>query len=279
MSHKKYYLPLLFDTRYSIYPIGRIGGFGLGNLLFPYFRALCNAVKDSANLLYPHFNQFQPRNFIREMKGSALRNYSSDFEKLGWSSIPKFNSFSIYLRKNWSSEEYLSSSSNIVFCGYRNHFYDLINYRDQIRKYINVTYQSKFKISNDVVAFHIRLGDFKLINQSIKKEDILGMINYFTKEMNLKVNIYSDSRRKSLLSYLNLEELPENVFFTKSLTPMTDIIQMSKFKFICGTPFSSFVEWSRFLAEDNLKQKSYSMLDKKHFEKIKMTPLNWDYYN
>ena len=142
-----------------------------------------------------------------------------------------------------------------------------------------MTYQSKFKISNDVVAFHIRLGDFKLINQSIKKEDILGMINYFTKEMNLKVNIYSDSRRKSLLSYLNLEELPENVFFTKSLTPMTDIIQMSKFKFICGTPFSSFVEWSRFLAEDNLKQKSYSMLDKKHFEKIKMTPLNWDYYN
>jgi len=278
MSFKKYYLPLLFDSKYSIYPIGRIGGFGLGNLLFPYFRALCSAVRDSANLLYPHHNQFQPRNFLREMKMSSLRNYSSDFEKLGWSSISKIHSFWIYKTKNWNFEENLNNSSNIIFYGYRNHFYDLIDFRDQIRKYINFTFNSNFEIDDNYVAFHIRLGDFKLINQSVGRTNILNMMDYFTNDRNLKIIIYSDTGERSILSYLNLKVLPNNVSYSNSISPLNDIIQMSKFKYICGTPYSSFVEWSRFLAEENLKQNSFSLIDRELFRKVRISPLDWDYY-
>ena len=52
----KYYLPLIHPKKLSFYPFIRVGGFGLGNMLFPFFRALTCSIRDSASLLYPHHN-------------------------------------------------------------------------------------------------------------------------------------------------------------------------------------------------------------------------------
>ena len=55
----KYYLPLIHPKILSFNPFIRVGGFGLGNMLFPFFRALTYSIRDSATILYPHHNQFQ----------------------------------------------------------------------------------------------------------------------------------------------------------------------------------------------------------------------------
>ena len=41
MNKVKYYLPFIHKGTVGVYPFFRVGGFGLGNMLFPFFRAIC----------------------------------------------------------------------------------------------------------------------------------------------------------------------------------------------------------------------------------------------
>ena len=78
----KYYLPLIHPKKISIYPFfSGLGGFGLGNMLFPFLEHLL-PVLEMEQILYPHHQQIQPRNFLRERTFDSLRNYADDFENL-----------------------------------------------------------------------------------------------------------------------------------------------------------------------------------------------------
>lgn len=272
----KYYLPLIHPKRLSVYPFIRLGGFGLGNMLFPFFRALSYCIRDGANLLYPHHNQFQPRNFIRELNKNSLRNYSSDFEKFKWSSLSIIESLSIYYSRNWENESNIDSFPNILFYGYKNYFFDFIDYRKMIRNYIYYSFGITKKNPENKLAYHLRLGDFLINKQNVSSDKVLDSLNYFTKKLSVEVEIYSDSNLNQINKFLGIKKLPKNINFVKSVSPMNDLIKMSQSKYICGNPYSTFVEWARFLSFH--KQVSYSLQEKNIAETIFVSPLKWQNY-
>ena len=277
MNKPKYYLPLIHKSTFSFYPYFRLGGFGLGNILFPFFRALCSSLKYNAHLLYPHFNQIQPRSFLRELNIRSLRNYNYDFNKFRWIFLPKEKSASIYYFNKFEDEEFISNKNNIFFIGLKNYFYDFIDYRETIRQFIYFSFNSKPKIIDNTVAIHIRLGDFLLNKQSIEPTKILSAIDYFLKR-SYEVKIYSDANKNNIIEYLNFSELLENVIFVDSKSPLRDIIDISQAEHICGSPQSTFVEWARFLRNDNFDSNSYSLVNKTLYDDINISPSRWRHF-
>jgi len=274
MSNQKYYLPLIHRSKISFYPYLRLGGFGLGNILFPFFRALCSSLKNGANLLYPHYNQIQPRNFFRELNIKSLRNYSFDFNKMKWICLPREKSAFIYYFNRFYNETHINIKGNIVFFGLKNYFYDFIDDRETVRKFIYFSSRRDFNLKLNTVAIHIRLGDFLINNQSIEPIKIISSIEYFIKK-SYKVEIYSDADKSKIIKYLKFSEILEKVIFIKSKSPLNDIIQMSEAEYICGSPYSTFVEWARFIRPDNLDINSYSLINRKTYEEINISPLKW----
>ena len=272
----KYYLPIIHQKRLSFYPFIRVGGFGLGNMLFPFFRALTCSIRDSASLLYPHHNQFQPRSFLRELNKDSLRNYSSDFEKFKWSSLPIINSLTLYYSRSWKNESHLDSYPNILFYGYKNYFYDLIDYRDFIKNYIYYSFKISRKYPKNKLAYHLRLGDFLINKQNVCSRKVLESLNYFTKKLSFEVEIYSDSSLNQINNFLGIKKLPNKTSLVKSVSPMHDLIKMSQAKYICGNPYSTFVEWARFLSSP--EQVAYSLQDKSISENIFVSPIKWQNY-
>ncbi len=272
----KYYLPLIHKGSHSIYPFYRIGGFGLGNMLFPFFRAICYGIRDGASVLYPLFNQIQPRNFLREKNMSSLRNYNIIFSKFTWTTLPLIQSAKIYYCNCWTDEKDLLNKKNIFFIGCKNYFFDLIEFRDFIRYFVNYSLQEQPKNFHNNVAFHIRLGDFLLSNNQIPRDKILKTIEFFLKKKSYKINIYSDFDLSKLIDYLGLSSLPLDVRLIKNSSPMLDIIDMSNHKIIVGNPRSTFVEWARFLSPVGLNQKSYSLISETAYKKNKISPLLWN---
>jgi len=272
----KYYLPLIHPKRLSFYPFIRVGGFGLGNMLFPFFRALTYSVRDGAILLYPHHNQFQPRNFLRNLNRDSLRNYSTDFQKFKWSSLPIINSLNIYYSRNWENENHIESFPNILFYGYKNYFYDLIDYRDLIKNYINYSYKISRTYPKNKLAYHLRLGDFIINKQNVNPGKVLESLNYFTKKLSFEVEIYSDSSLKQINKFLGINKLPKKISLVKSVSPMHDLIKMSQARYICGNPYSTFVEWARFLSFPG--QVSYSLQEKRISDTIFVSPIKWQNY-
>ena len=269
----KYYLPLIHPKKISIYPFFRLGGFGLGNMLFPFFRALTASIRDGANLLYPHHQQIQPRNFLRERTFDSLRNYADDFEKFNWSYLTRIESFMIYQSRLWQNESQIGEFPNILFTGTKNYFYDLIDYREIIQNYIYFSYGINKEIKKNNVAFHLRLGDFLINKQNLESEKVIHALNYFTEKLLCKVEIYSDYNSDQIKRYLGVRSLPKNIKLVKSVSTMFDLINMSKSEYICGNPYSTFVEWSRFLSFCD--QKSYSLVEKSLSDKISVSPLKW----
>ena len=171
----------------SLYPFLRIGGFGLGNMLFPFFRSLFLSIKDGAILMYPHHFQIQPRNLLFNLNINSVRNYSSDFSKLSWCSLPKNKSAYIFYKKRWESENEINNASNIYFSGLKNYFFDLIDFQEEIQEFIYHSFSYKPKIRMNVVAFHLRLGDFIRNKQAINREKIINTFDFFLKQSKIRV--------------------------------------------------------------------------------------------
>ena len=276
MPSEKYYLPLIHRSLISVYPLFRIGGFGLGNTLFPFFRAFSSCLRDGATLLYPHQNQIQPRNFLRELSINSLRNYSNVYSHFNWATLSAFESALIFYSKYWNDESMISSENNILFSGYKNHFYDIIDFKSQIQKFIYFSFPDIRKCRMDSVAFHLRLGDFVLNKKNISSEKVLDALKYFTRTKSLNVRIYSDANYNQIISFLRIDRLPKNVTLSNSISPMLDIIEMSLASYICGNPESTFVEWSRFLSSEIINQYSYALISKSDYYSCRCSPISWD---
>ena len=278
MNKVKYYLPLIHRGTFSVYPFFRLGGFGLGNMLFPFFRAICFGIRDGATVLYPFYNQIQPRNFLIERNINSLRNYNDIFSNFEYATLPSYRSFKLCFTKKWFSENNISKHNLILFEGCKNYFFDLLPYRNFIQKFINQSYDFQNKFYLQKAAFHIRLGDFLRTGQSLSKEIIINKLKYFSNNKLLEIEIYSDSNLENLLKYLELDCLPYNAKLIKNNSAIKDILAMSKCKYIIGNPNSTFVEWARFLSPIEKSQISHALIKEKQFLKNKITPLSWDYF-
>ena len=274
MKGKSYYLPIIHDSKLSLYPYFRLGGFGLGNMLFPFFRSLLASIKEGAILMYPHHFQIQPRNFLRNFDINSLRNYSSDFSKFSWCTLPKLRSAYIFYNNSWKEESLNSNDLYIYFSGYKNYFYDFFESQSKIQKFTYFSFSFKPILKKGIVAFHLRLGDFIINNQSIEKNKVIDTFEFFLRK-SMIIHIYSDASKYKILQYLQIEELPHNVFLIKSKTPMNDILMMSQAEIICGSPHSTFVEWAKFLRPVEFPNNSFSLIEKKQAESVNISPIKW----
>lgn len=279
MDKIRYYLPMIHKGTLSVYPFFRIGGFGLGNMLFPFFRAMCFGIRDGAAVLHPLYNQIQPRNFLRERNLNSLRNYNQIFSKFKYVTLPPYRSFNLFLSKKWYAEKNILKNDSIIFEGCKNYFFDLLPYRSFIQNFIYKSYNFKDKFYSNKVAFHIRLGDFLRTRQSISRQIINNQLQTFSSKKSLDIQIYSDSNLTDLLRYLELDRLPTNAKLIKNNSAMKDILAMSNCKYIVGNPNSTFVEWARFISPVENNQISYALITKKHFLKINNTPFLWDFFH
>ena len=118
------------------------------------------------------------------------------------------NSLNIYYSRNWKDESHIDYFPNISFYGYRNYFYDLIDYRDLIKNYINYSFKISRKYPKNKLAYHLRLGDFLINKQNVSPGKVLESLNYFTKKLSLEVEIYSDSNLNQINKFLGINKLP-----------------------------------------------------------------------
>ena len=57
----------------------------------------------------------------------------------------------------------------------------------------------------NVVAFHLRLGDFIRNKQAINSKKIINTFDFFLKQSKI-IEIYSDTPKNKILNYLDLEK-------------------------------------------------------------------------
>ena len=134
----------------------RIGGPGLGNLLFPVLRAFIASLKDKNSIfIYPTWRQLKIGPFIRKEKDK--RTYGNVFIRrsyLDWYYFFIAKVATIPFIKKLLPYEITSHS------GLKKYFYDLDGYQKEIRDYLKKIINTELKENNCDISIHVRQGDF-----------------------------------------------------------------------------------------------------------------------
>lgn len=216
----------------------RIGGSGLGNLLYPFFRALVHAKKNNLEIICPTFKSFKLGPYLRNENHKRIYNYTFDNSIKG-------------VRKIWLL---IFSKKILIIDGFGDGFDSLYGYEDFLRENLKSLIKEECdKIKyKDSICCHIRLGDFKKSkNNEFKNNTRLpiiwyrDVINYLRKEnKNMNVYVFSDGKKSELKEVLKLN----NVFFETSTNPIIDILKLSYSKYFIGS-YSSFSFWAAFFSK------------------------------
>ena len=241
----------------------RLGGSGLGNLLFTYSRCLVIAKEQGLKIIWPTWPSIKIGPWIRHEKdkrfyGDLFINdsYIGGIEKTLYLCTKK----KIYM-DNLSPDIDLKllDAEILVYSGFKMKFDDIVNYREYIsgcimqstnRKYKKALYEDFSKRIN----VHVRLGDFgcsdieKLSsgadNTSIPLAWYVKVIHEIQAILGDEIgfNIFSDGTDEQLRELLSLNNV-RRVFYGSAIA---DIIALSRSKVIVASG-SSFSMWARFL--------------------------------
>ncbi len=216
----------------------RIGGSGLGNLLYPFFRSLVYSKKENLEIISPAFQSLKIGPYLRneKQKRSYRYNYKnsiSGFKKL---ILLLFNSNIKYVKGFGDGFNSLYGFEKIL----------KKEFKSLIKKEINLT---KYK---NAICCHIRMGDFKISkdgrinnNTRIPLNWYIDVINNLRKkDEEIKVFIFSDAKKEELTI---LSEI-KNVEIETSDDPAIDILKLSSSKILIGS-YSSFSFWSAFFSK------------------------------
>ena len=216
----------------------RLGGSGLGNLLYPFFRALVYAKKENLEIISPTFTSIKIGPYLR--KESQKRNYKYTFKE-------SING----IRKLWLL---IFSNEIVTFKSFGDGFNSLYGYEDflkeKFKSLTSVDFDEK-KYQNSICC-HVRLGDFKQSkgeelsnNTRIPIEWYKNVILNLRKKNNaLKVYLFSDGKECELKELLALD----NIINDTSNNPIEDILKLSSSKYLIGS-YSSFSFWGAFFSK------------------------------
>ena len=244
-SNLKYVYPV-FDGINLV--VIRIGGSGLGNLLYPYFRALIYANKYNLKLIDPVFKSIKPSLLLKSKQHRRLYNYTIT------NSIKGLDRFLILLKKR--EGEFENSNAEIkCFKGFYNGFKPFYGYEvfllSQLKSLVKHKEINLEKFQNNICC-HIRLGDFKKHHgdRNIKNNTRLPIEWYISaleflmkKNKGIKVYVFSDGNQNELKNILDIPD----VKFEISNDPIVDLLKMSQGKYFIGS-YSSFSMWASFFS-------------------------------
>ena len=242
----------------------RIGGPGLGNLLFPWARSVVKARTCNCKLIWPTWPQVKLGPLLRSEKD--FRVYTNLFKPTDsyLSGVQKALIISKHLipfifndQKELSNE---NSSSLFVYSGMNNMFQPILNHSEMLKEELLSIVHPDVKLPNqkelkNVIAVHIRMSDF--VEYEEKKffgttgmrlpiEWYKQMIQQLSNNMigDISFRVFSDGNEEELSPVLSCD----NVTRMNCNSALGDLLAISMCKVLIGSN-STFSMWGSFLGQ------------------------------
>ena len=238
----------------------RIGGPGLGNLLFPWARGIVAARKYNAIPIWPTWPQLKIGTYIRGERDK--RNYTNTFLAndnycQGMKKIKCVMSLSKFgLSEDLISDGLYGKDDVFIFSGMDNLFQPIINdhqlVRSELEKIVNPKHflYRAFDFSN-TISVHVRLGDFSEYNKNVSGvstnmkmplEWYIDVINQLRRNQSIRVLLFSDGSDDELEPLLKMSNI-ERVSFGSAIA---DLLALS-YSNIMISSNSTFSMWASYL--------------------------------
>jgi len=247
----------------SILTTFRISGGGLGNILFPWARALVFAHRQNRELIPPVWTSLKIGTFIRHEKDKRL--YRDLF--IAPSLIQRLLRFYLlsFSSKQYETDPEFSNDTGskiIVFRGMGSLFRDLYNEQSLVKtELLKIVHPAQLEAIRNFygggINVHIRLGDFSIPeneqelrsgawNYRIPMKWYLVIINRLIQHLKypIEINIFSDGEDEELKEILELPNARRR-FFGSSIA---DLLALSRAKVLIGSG-STFSMWASFLGQ------------------------------
>lgn len=281
-------------SKHEIYCLFRIGGAGLGNLLFAYSRALIYSEKYNIPMIWPTWYSLKVGPYIRHEIDK--RKYNDLFDnKSGY--IDGIKKIKLLLSMDTISENDIDDIANVsdkviicegVGCKKGYYFEPIREYSNLIRDNLikNLRDQNRRVLSydfSDSITVHVRLGDYSRAQNSEVLEngnecvsipvdwycDIINRIREIAGR-SIKVYLFSDGTDEELRKILALQNV-ERITFGNAIS---DVLGLSRANLLIASG-GSFSMWGRFLGrmdvityKGQLKQKL--KMDNEDFKEIEV---------
>ena len=219
----------------------RIGGPGLGNLLFPIARSVIKCRDDNKKFLWPTIRQIKIGPLLRGEKD--LRLYGDIFIHRSFLDVVRYISFRYFRRLEPSDVE---AGLGDFFCSFSKN--DAIYFNSLLRRRMKATIGQSTKIS-----VHIRRGDFAKSSEAQLTFNNLLDITWFDQHItNLlrkgfnkeNITVYSSDVDDEVRSLLEKHKLK----LSNNNCPLSTILEISGSDIIIPS-LSTFSLWAIFLGE------------------------------
>lgn len=224
----------------------RLGGAGLGNILFPWATALVYARNNNLQRIQTTWKNIKIGTFLRKERDKRM--YFDLFTgKDGINGIKKF------LLLNCSNKVKMFSGDDRLFESFKN---DHKFVKAELLKIINPHHLERAnEFNRNSIAIHIRMGDFstpgdeKILregnwNYRLPLKWYKSVIEKIRKKSNIPIYIFSDADDKDLKDVLALGNC-KRAYFGSSIS---DMIALSNAKLLVASA-STFSMWASFLGQ------------------------------
>ena len=244
----------------------RIGGAGLGNLLFTYSRALIIAKNNGLKMIWPTWPSLKLGPWIR--RENDKRFYGDLFVNKSDAVGTVNKTFRLWFGRKIPYEKVkdclskLGKKDIVIYDAFNMNFNGLLDYHDIIYENIVRNLAKKGKMANafrcdDAVNVHVRFGDFQKNTSALKsgsnntRIDIgwyVSIVNKIRKALgyDIVVNVFSDGTDEEIHNL----HLMNNVCRKTFGNSIADIIALSKSPLMISSG-SSFSMWARFLGQSS----------------------------
>jgi hypothetical protein len=224
----------------------RLGGAGLGNILFPWASALVYAKKHNYQRIQTTWKNLKIGTFLRKERDKRM--YFDLFT--GRDGIGGFKKFFLL---NFSNKVKRFSGMNDLFSPFKN---EQAFVKHELIKIINPYHLDKAnKFNANSIGIHIRMGDFEnpeneqtlrdgAWNYRLPMKWYLNIIKKLREQTNLPIYIFSDAKDDDLKELLQLENC-KRAYFGSAIS---DMMALSKCKVLVSSA-STFSMWASFLGQ------------------------------
>jgi len=224
----------------------RLGGAGLGNILFPWATAIVYAKTHNLTRLQTTWKNLKIGTFLRKERDKRM--YFDLFTgKDGVGGLKKF------LLLNFTNKVKYFSSMDDLFEPFK-HEHNFV--KTELLKIINPYHIEKAEEFNpNSVALHIRMGDFEepeneqllrdgAWNYRLPLKWYIAIIDKIRLKSNLPIYIFSDATDKELEEILSFDNC-KRAYFGSAIS---DMIALSRCKILISSA-STFSMWASFLGQ------------------------------
>lgn len=238
------------------YEIGllRLGGSGLGNLLFPWARAQLLARDHGFNLIEPTWPNLRVGSIVR--READLRFYYDLFEGQPGSikGIAKLKLLALAPRmseQTFKNTRQRKPGYLVMVTGLSNYFADIKHEQTFIAQtLLNIT-REQHKVGwrdrrlSDAIVLHIRRGDFNVGGIATPLAWYMRIVQSLRDhgERQRFIYVFSDGTDDELKPLLGLPGVARLGFYSS----LADLLAMSRAKVLVGSRYSTFSMWAAYL--------------------------------